>query len=360
MKFRRLGRTDLMVSEIGAGCWAIGGSFINLDLGAGWDGVREDEAKSGLITAIEMGANLFDTADVYGLGESERLIGWLLEKVQNEGITKRENIVIVSKMGYFKGCAPHGFDSLHMRHQLEMSLQNLKTKYLDIYFFHHLDFGPSDEYLDKAVRQMRKFKEQGLIHFIGLRGPHKFSLYRKIKQDNFDGSYDRFFQLIEIIDPDVISLRYNMITPTYDEPNSDIFKLAEERDIGILIYKPLGQGLLLDKYDSQNPPKFSQGDHRSRKVWFREKGLAILKSRLVQIKTKFVCETTKDLVQLAIKYCLCRSKLACVLVGFRNANQLQESLSTEGYLSQEECSYIRKVFDGVGNEIGKFIDFEGR
>ncbi len=359
MKSRRLGRTDLMVSEIGVGCWAIGGSFTNLGLGAGWDGVTKDEPKKGLITAIEMGANLFDTADVYGFGESERLIGWLLNKTQREGITKREDIVIISKVGYFKGCASHGFDPLHMRHQLEMSLQNLKIKYLDIYFFHHLDFGLNDEYLEGAVRQMKKFKEQGLIRFIGLRGPHKFSLYRKLKQDNFDGSYDRFFQLIEIIKPDIISLRYNMITPTYDKPDSNIFKWAEERDIGVLIYKPLGQGLLLDKYDPQNPPKFSSGDHRSRKVWFGKKGLTILNSRLDQIKARFVCETTSDLVQLAIKYCLSRSKLACVLVGFRNSNQIRESLSTEGYLSQEECDYIRKVFDGVGDEIGKFIDFKG-
>jgi len=67
-----------------------------------------------------------------------------------------------------------------------------------------------------------------------------------------------------------------MITPTYDRAETDLFKWAEDRDLEILIYKPLAQGLLLDKYDPKNPPKFSQGDHRSRKAWFSEKGLHVL------------------------------------------------------------------------------------
>lgn len=359
MKQRRLGRTGLVVSEIGVGCWAIGGPFVNLGLAAGWDGVDETAAREGLVTAIEMGANLFDTADVYGFGQSERILGWMLEHIRKRGVVRREDIVLVSKVGYFRGCAPHGFDPLHMRHQLEMTLQNLNTDYLDIYFFHHLDFGPNDLYLQPAVEQMRNFKTHGLIRFIGLRGPHKFSLYRKLRQDSSDGSYDRFLQLVKRVEPDVVSVRYNMITPTYDKPETDIFGWAEQAGIGILTYKPLGQGLLLDKYDPASPPSFSLADHRSRKVWFKEKGLTVLRSRLAQIKSRFGCQTTQDLVQLAIKYCLSRSESACVVVGFRNASQIRESLSTEGYLSQEECNYIRKVFEGVRDEIGEFIDSEG-
>ena len=308
-----------------------------------------------MITSIEMGANVFDTADVYGLGESERLLGTVLEKAIKDGITKRDSNVIVSKVGYFKGCAAHGFDPLHMRHQLEMSLQNLRVDYLDIYFFHHLDFGDEDKYLEGALKQMREFRARGLINFIGLRGPHKFSLYRN-KGDNFDGKKERFLKLVEIIDPDVISLRYNMITPTYDKPESDLFRWADENDIGVLIYKPLGQGLLLDKYDFENPPQFSLGDHRRRKNWYARKGLEILSNRLSRIKNKFGCKTTADLVHLAIKYCLSRSTSACVLVGFRTSNQIFESLSTEGYLSKEECDYIRYNFEGIKAEIGDFID----
>lgn len=355
MKKRRLGRTNLLVNEIGVGCWAIGGPFVNLGLAGGWDNISRGDASKGLIASIEMGANVFDTADVYGLGESERLLGGVFEKLIKDGITKREDNIIISKIGYFKGCAPHGFDPLHMRHQLEMSLQNLGVDYLDIYFFHHLDFGENDKYLEGALKQMRDLREKGLIKFIGLRGPHKFSLYRK-KGDNFDGKQGRFLKLVEIIDPDVISLRYNMITPTYDKAESDLFKWSEENDLGIFIYKPLGQGLLLDKYDFQNPPQFSSGDHRTRKNWYGRKGLEVLSNRLSKIKNKFSCKSNADLVHLAIKYCLSRSKSACVLVGFRNSEQIRESLSTEGYLSKEECDYIRYIFEGIKADIGEFID----
>lgn len=359
MKKRRLGRTALMAGEIGIGCWPIGGPFVNLGLAGGWDGVKDEDAEEGLITAVNMGANLFDTADVYGFGKSERLLGWMLGKIKRETIARREDIIIVSKVGYFRGCAPHGFDPLHMRHQLDMSLRNLGTDYLDIYFFHHLDFGQGDEYLGGAIEQMRRFKESGLVRFIGFRGPHKFSLYRKLRQESFDGGYERFLRLVELIDPDVISVRYNMISPTYDRPESDIFKWAEDRDIGILIYKPLGQGLLLDKYDLKNPPEFGPEDQRSRKAWFKEKGLTILKSRLAKIRKRFGCQTTGDLVQLAVKYCLSRSRSACVLVGFRNAGQLREALCTRGYLGQRDCDDIREIFHGISAEIGEFIDSGG-
>lgn len=354
MQKRRLGRTNLVVGEIGVGCWPIGGSTLNLGMSAGWDGINGKDATEGLLKAIEMGANLFDTADVYGLGQSERLIGNMIEKVVHEELIRREDVVIATKGGYFQGCAPHGFDPLHMRHQLEMSLQNLKTDYIDVYFYHHLDFGPNDKYLMSAIKQMETFRDEGLIKHIGLRGPHKFSLYRKMEPDSFDGGQDRFHNLAELINPDVIGIRHNMISPTYDNPEHDIFKWAEEKDIGILIYKPLGQGLLLDKYDPNNPPKFSPGDHRNRKPWFKDKGLSVLKSRLAIIKEKFDCKNTSDLVQLAIKYCLSRSQTACVLVGFRNADQVQESLLTEGYLSHEEYQYIREAFQGINEEIGKF------
>ncbi len=356
MKRRRLGKTGLMVGEIGAGCWTIGGPFANLGFGGGWDGVVDEDSKEGLITAINMGANLFDTADVYGFGHSERLIGWMLEKIRKELNISREDVVICSKVGYFRGTARHGFDPLHMRHQLEMSLQNLKTGYLDVYFFHHLDFGPNDEYLDGSVEEMRKFRKEGLVHFIGLRGPHKFSPNRLRGTDSREGTYERFTELADIIDPDVMSVRYNMISPTYDSAGSDIFEWAKQRDIGILIYKPLGQGLLLDKYDPKNPPRFTPEDNRKRKAWFREEGLTILRSRLAQLKEMFHCKTTAELAQLAIKYCLSRSESACVLVGFRNPNQVRETFSTNGYLTPEEMDCIRSVFKGINEEIGKFID----
>lgn len=355
MKQRRLGRTGLLVSEIGVGGWPIGGALVNLGLGAGWDGVIERDAREGLAAAIELGVTLFDTADVYGLGKSELLIGEAIKRGEAERRIKREDCVVISKVGYFRGSAVHGFDPGHIRRQLEKSLTNLQIDHLDVYCYHHLDFGPDDRFLDGAVREMERFKEEGLVRYVGLRGPHKFSLLRYEEGAGFEGGWSRFCSVAERINPDVINIRYNILSPTYDRLETDVFRWARKRNCGILINKPLAQGLLLDKYDSASPPIFSSGDHRSRKAWFRAGGLASLRPRLDEIKMKFGATTTKDLVQLSIKYCLARDETACVLVGFRNSQQARDSFSTDGVLSVQECEYIRTVFAGIGKEIGSYI-----
>lgn len=343
-----LGRTGLEVSRLGAGCWGIGGPFSNLGLAGGWDNVKDREAKEALYLAFKMGINVFDTADVYGLGKSERLLGWLINKLKKEGI-KRDEIVIISKVGYFFGCAPHGYYPLHMKHQLEMSLDNLKTKYIDIYFYHHHNFGPRDKYLHKAIEQMREFKRKGFIHYIGLRGPHQFLPSKKHKQLKLEELFNRFFYLAELIDPDVISVKYNMLDTKMDDYKIDIFRWAKERDIGIVIYEPLAHGLLTNKYDPNKPPKFSKDDHRSRKYWFTREGIKIISSKLKILGKRFNCKTTKDFVHLALNFCLSRCKDAVVFVGFKNKQQVKENFSIkEKLLSKSQIETIKKIFSSSG------------
>lgn len=106
-----LGKSGLAVSEIGIGCWAIGGPDWNLNMAMGWGGTDDEQSLAGLHKGYELGANHYDIADVYGHGHSERLIGKLLKDVP------RDRIVVGTKVGYFHGCAPHAYHPLHMRHQ---------------------------------------------------------------------------------------------------------------------------------------------------------------------------------------------------------------------------------------------------
>ena len=344
----RLGRTNLHVGRVGVGCWAIGGPFINLGLAAGWDGADDHPAEHGWLEAVRMGANLFDTADVYGFGRSERLVGRMLRRAQEEGLATREQLVVATKVGYFQGCAEHAYDPLHMTHQLEMSLRNLSTDYIDIYWFHHLDFGGDQRYLPGAIDRMRSFQREGRVRFVGLRGPHTYSPRRAELAQRSDGPVEDYKSIAEAVVPDVVSLRYNALSHKYDLEESDLIEWAEKRDLGIVLYKPLAQGLLLDKYDPRNPPEFSAGDHRSRKAWFRAKGLSALRTRIATVKREFACCTTEDLVQLALRYSLSRSVRACVVVGFRSADQLRSSLSTTGSLSPAECARLREIFGALG------------
>jgi methylglyoxal reductase len=144
----------------------------NLGMPMGWStGADETRSLAGLETAWQHGARLYDTADVYvyGHGRSERLLGWLVAQVP------RHEIVLASKVGYFTGTAEHGYEPRHMRRQLEQSLDNLRTDHLDIYTFHHPNFGTNDRWLSRALEAMRAFRDKGLIRAIGMRGPHRFA-----------------------------------------------------------------------------------------------------------------------------------------------------------------------------------------
>lgn len=349
MDMRTLGKSEVRVSEIGIGCWPIGGPDWNLNREMGWGGIDDKKSMAGLHRAFDLGANFFDTADVYGHGHSERLIGTFLKEVG------RDKVVVATKVGYFHGCAPHAYHPLHLRHQLEMSLSNLGTDYIDIYSFHNLYFGEHNEYLVDAIDAMHRFKEEGKIRVIGQRGPHRYAAHRAEKVGDQDDKYEHFLKVAAVVDPDIIQVRYNLISSTLDAKETDVFAWAEQHNVGVVINKPLGQGLLLDKYDPDNPPKFDLGDHRRRKKWFRSEGLYLLRKRLTRIEEHFG-NTLSDMLRVALQYCLARSEKACVIVGFKTPEQVEMNVAVAGqYLSSNDVQYIREVMVGVSEEIGEFF-----
>lgn len=253
---RTLGSCGLEVSALGVGCWALGGPDTNLGLPMGWGSIDDTQAQAGLERAYGLGATLFDTADVYGHGRSERLLGWLVEQVP------RESVVLSSKVGYFRGTAPHSYHPLHMRHQLEQSLDNLRTDYLDIYFFHYAEFGGNDERLDAAIETMGDLRAKGLVRAIGMRGPHRFALDRLGNAGARGDKVARFRALFERIQPDVLAVRDNLLTP--QDRSEGIFAFAADHDCGVLVNKPLAQGLLTGCHHPTAPRVFGEGDHRRR------------------------------------------------------------------------------------------------
>lgn len=349
MNTRILGKSGIEVSEIGIGCWPIGGLDWNLNMGMGWGGADDRDSLNGLRRAFDLGANYFDTADVYGHGHSERLVGQLLRDVS------REKVIVGTKVGYFRGCASSAYDPLHMRHQLEMSLNNLGTDHVDIYSFHNLFFGDNEEYLADAVESMYRFQQDGKIRFIGLRGPHLYAPHRQQGAERSESKHKQFLRLATLIEPAIIQVRYNMITPALSGSSLNIFRWAEEQQVGILITKPLGQGLLLDKYDPQSPPAFEHGDHRQRKRWYAADALGVLQNRLSIIKGRFG-DSTQDLVRVALQYCLSKSQNACVVPGFKNASQVEMNISAGNHqLSEEDVQFIQSTMAGVNEDIGSFF-----
>ncbi|MFF0577968.1 aldo/keto reductase [Streptosporangium saharense] len=305
---------------IGIGCWGIGGPDENLGLPMGWStGSGEQEAVAGLETAWRLGARLFDTADVYGHGRSERLLGHLVAQVQ------RSDIVLTSKVGYFAGTAEHGFEPRHMRRQLEQTLDNLGTDRLDVYFLHHSNFGPGDRWLEPAVEAMHAFRREGLIRVVGMRGPHRYAPERLTTTANGrDDKNARFRRVFGLVQPDLLAVRDHLLSPA--ARSEGIFAFAAEHHVGVLINKPLAQGLLTGAYDAATPPVFGPGDHRLRKRWFTPGAIGLIDEGLRQLHD-LVGPDRRDLIRIAVWACLDRYAHAAVLVGFTTPDQVRMNLS---------------------------------
>ena len=329
IRYRTLGKSGLKVSEVGLGCWAIGGpSWSDEGDPTGWAGNDDNKSREGLHKASELGINHWDTADAYGKGHSERLIG----EVFSEGI-KREDIVLATKVGWFQGTACHPYDPLHVRHQLEQSLKNLKTDYVDIYYFHNPYFGEDDIYLEPAAEVVHQMKKEGKIRIIGQ------SAY----------SIEQFLRVCPITLPEVLQLPYNAIKSPFDTPETNIFKWADENDLGIVMFGTYAMGLLLGKYNAQNPPKFDEGDIRSVRENFETDFINKLEPAIEQLKSRFGADTI-SLARIANQYALSRSKHAVTIPGFKNAGQVDSNFRTMGeLLTDDDIEFIAKLFQSFKN-----------
>ncbi|QHT61407.1 aldo/keto reductase [Paenibacillus lycopersici] len=325
MEYRVLGRSGLRVSEVSLGCWAIGGPSWRDGEAVGWSGNDDNASLAGLKRAFELGINHFDTADVYGDGHSERVIGRFLKEVP------RDQVVIASKVGWFRGTAPNAMQPIHIRHQLEQSLMNLGTDYLDLHFFHNTNFGPDDLYLEEAADTMRQLQKEGKVRVIGQSGY----------------GYRDFMRVCPVTRPDVLQFHYNAFGNEFDKPDTNLFRWADEQNIGMVLFGPLAQGLLLDKFDPENPPQFGDGDIRASNSSYTKERLLEIRRRLTPIKERFGTDV-QDLVRVAIQYALAQSPNACVIPGFKNAKQVESNAQSAGKpLSAEDAAFIRSVIQGA-------------
>ncbi|MBU0475806.1 MAG: aldo/keto reductase [Bacteroidetes bacterium] len=321
MRYRKLGKTNIEVSEISLGCWTMGGLNWQDGSSIGWANVDESEINRAINYAIENGVTHFDNADNYGNGRAERMLARVLGE-------RTSQFIISSKVGWFSGTAENSYEPAHIRHQCEQSLINLKRDYIDIYYFHHGYFGDNDEYLDEAVATMNRLKEEGKIRLIGQ------SAY----------SNEDFQKLVPIVKPDVLQSSANAIDDHYLADGTPVRNLLEENNISFIAFSPLAQGILLDKYNKDNPPQFESGDHRNRNERFKHDYLAKIEWRLCQLKERFG-NSKKDLARAALQYLLHYQVVGSVIPGFRNLEQVKINLSAaENPLTDDDFNFIKTLF----------------
>ena len=323
MNYRELGTSGVKVSEISLGCWTMGGlNWVN-GTPNGWANVHEDEITQGIKLAIDKGVNHFDNADVYGNGKAERMLARVFDRL---GV-KSTDFVVATKIGHFPGTAGHAYEPAHIRHQCEQSLINLKRDYIDIYYFHHGDFGPDGMYLDGAAEVMDRLVEEGKVR---VKGQSAYSV-------------EDFQRAVPKVRPQCLQSWAHALDDRFVQPGSPLVQLMEEHNLTFVAFSPLAQGLLLDKFDPQNPPAFEAGDHRKDAKRFQTDELLKLKPKMETLKSRFGA-TTEDLSSMAQNYILAMPRVACVIPGFRNASQVGCNVAADGRaLSAEDVRFIQET-----------------
>ena len=296
METRRLGNSDLNITRVGYGAWAIGGSGWEF----GWGGQEDTDSIAAIHRALELGVNWIDTAAVYGTGHSEEVVARALRE--------------------WKGPRPHVFTKCVLRwddkrkvyqnfkresvlQECEDSLRRLQVDTIDLYQMHWppAENGPG---LEEAWQAMADLKKQGKVRWIGV--------------SNFDVQQ---IQRAEKIAP-VTSLQppYSLIHP---EVQNEILPYCEKRDVGVIVYSPMASGLLTGAMTKERAAKLPEGDWRRSNPDFREPNLS-RNLQLVERLKKVAARYSRTPGEVAIAWTLRLPAVTGAIVGARNAKQAEQ------------------------------------
>jgi aryl-alcohol dehydrogenase-like predicted oxidoreductase len=289
MKDRKLGSTNLEVSEIGFGAWAIGGN----EFGNSYGPTQDDESLRAVATALELGCSFFDTADVYGHGHSEILLGRALKG-------KRQKIVLATKGGsdFYHDSPRLNFTESHLIFAVEESLKRLSTDYIDLYQLHNPPFSVIES--GRVFEPLEKLKTQGKIRYYGISIHEAQEGLLAMKSGR----------------PAAIQVVYNYLRRDAAE---ELFPRALAEGIGIIAREPLANGFLTGKYTKDSV--FPVGDIRHQ---WPSKYQTQLVNQIESFK-KSLDRSTATLTQSAIRFVLAQPSVSVVIPGCKTPEQAQEN-----------------------------------
>lgn len=322
MEYRQLGQSDLQVSAITFGAWAIGGWM--------WGGAERSDAIAAIRASIDEGVTSIDTAPIYGQGASEEIVGEALQGIS------RDKVQILTKFGMtwegnkgalaFKSQDNNGKDiDIHkyagrdsVIKECEDSLRRLRTDYIDLYQIHWPDVTTPIEETFEAVLRLQ---EQGKIRAAGV---CNYNVEQMKQADK------------------VISLASNQVPFSMVERSieKELVPYCMEANKGILAYSPLQRGILTGKIKADHV--FGEGDHRPSTRFYQPDNISRINAFLGLIKPLAEAKNA-TLAQLVIRWTIDRPGITVALVGARNAGQAtQNAQAAKIKLSPEEISFINK------------------
>jgi len=308
------------VSAVSIGTWSHGGPATAGGEPVGWSGHDERLAADALARSWELGLDHWDTADVYGDGRAERLIGTLWDRVD------RDRVFLASKVGWAPGELGHHYHPEQIRRRLERSLDHLGTGHLDLFYFHRCEFGPDDAALEPALEAMRALREAGKFRFLGLS----------------DWDAGRIVRYLDAVDPDVVQPYRNVVDDDWEA--SGLRREVERRDLGVAFFSPLKHGVLLGKYE--RPTRFPKGDMRNRIADFHD-GATLDRYRACRraLERRFG-EHPQPVLHALVGALLSDSPTACALLGVRDPGQAEAAASAGSPLDADDAAWVRALYRG--------------
>ncbi|MGE7770323.1 aldo/keto reductase [Viridibacillus arvi] len=309
MNYTAIEKQDISISTIGLGTNAVGGHNL-------FGNLNEEDGKEFVKVALNNGVTLIDTADIYGPGRSEELVGEVFQSFP------REQYILATKgarMQNEKGEIVTNNAPDYLRSACEASLQRLGLDYIDIYYIHFPEQGAS---LELAVAELVRLKQEGKIRAIGISNV----TLEQLKEANSTG------------DIDVVQLEYNMLNRAIEE---DILPYCIEQQIAVVAYGPLAFGILGGKY--KKDLKLDSGDWRNRVDLFKVGNFEANLSKVDKLKEIAVKKDT-TIGNLAIAWLLAQKGITAVIPGGKKTDQLLENLkASEIKLTAEDLANIEAI-----------------
>lgn len=312
MQYRPLGNTGIRVSEIGFGAWAIGGTADASGTPLGWGRTSDEESLATIRRARDLGVTLFDTADSYGFGRSESLLGIVLSRFRND-------VVLATKVGVVRtseGALRKDFSKQHIFHAVDGSLKRLRTDFIDLYQAHNPTI--ADLQREEIQEAMDRLQEIGKIRYWGI-------------------SVSTVEDGIEIVNRGwgyALQVLYNVLNQA---PATDLFPVAKKKGYGIIARVPLASGLLTGKFRTDTV--FAADDVRQSFLTTRR--LEEVMPRVDDARS-IIGGSAKSLSEGALRFVLADENVSTTIPGGRNPRQVEMNVAAaEGRLPHEVVERLR-------------------